>query len=225
MVATVLCRRALGSGNDSSGRRGRRIGQSGHAFFSCSFARYRGGRTGDPPYRAVWVQRSTGARRISLDGFARAVAGNAPGAQRAANQRRTALHPRGSLPHALPHGAATLDSWQLGNRQQRPPPPLLSLDRRGEEKSLAYSPRMGGAVPRFAPAYEGAPCLIGKNSLARSFPASHWMLPRRMKSTRNSPRIWKISTNRCELKVYQSKRRFNKRWRKLRTGRICGAKS
>ncbi len=42
------------------------------------------------------------------------------------------------------------------------------------------------------------------------------MLPRRKKSTRNSPRIWKISTNRCEQKVYQSKRRQVANWPDLR---------
>src|SRR6266481_4983518 len=59
---------------------------------------------------------------------------------RAANQRRAALHPRRSLPHALPHGAARLDSQGLGNQQQWPAEALLSHHTRGKEKAIAAAP-------------------------------------------------------------------------------------
>src|SRR6267378_2118385 len=83
---------------------------------------------------------------------------------RAANQRRSALHPRRSLPHALPHGATRLDPRRLGNQQQRPAEALLSHHTSGKEKAFAAPRGMVGAFPSIAPAQEGVPCLIGKKS-------------------------------------------------------------
>src|SRR5260370_24669682 len=63
---------------------------------------------------------------------------------RTANQRRAALHPRRPLLHALPHGAARLDSRRLGNQQQWPSAALLSHHAYGKEKAVAAAPGMGG---------------------------------------------------------------------------------
>jgi len=82
-LQTVLCRRALGSGNDSSGRRVDALGKvrTPSFVFIC--------RISSRPNRKSFLSAPCGysaqqrARRISLDGFTRAVAGNARGAQRA----------------------------------------------------------------------------------------------------------------------------------------------
>jgi len=84
---------------------------------------------------------------------------------------------------------------------------------------------MGGAVPRFAPAYEGCPMPDWQKLVSQVLSGLALDAAEKDEVHAELARIWKISTNRCEQKVYQSKRRFNKRWRKLRTGRICGAKS
>src|SRR6266480_265563 len=81
---------------------------------------------------------------------------------RAANQRRAALHPRRSLPHALPHGGARLDSRGLGNQQQWPAEALLSHHTRGKEKAIAAAPGMDRTLRRAPAPDEGVQCVIGR---------------------------------------------------------------
>src|ERR1700674_363288 len=81
---------------------------------------------------------------------------------RAANQRRVALHRRRSLPHALPHGAARLDSRRLGNQQQWPTEAVLSHHTSGKEKAFAAPPGMGGTLRRAPAPDEGVQCVIGR---------------------------------------------------------------
>src|SRR6267378_1219471 len=73
-------------------------------------------------------------------------------AHRAANQRRTALHACSLVSHALPLGAARLDSRCLGNQQQRPAAALLSHHAPRKEKAVAAPPGMVGTLPSFAAA-------------------------------------------------------------------------
>src|SRR6266403_1414259 len=91
---------------------------------------------------------------------------------RAANQRRAALHARGPVPHALPHGAARLDSRRMGNQRQRPKAPLLPPHACREEETVTSAEGMGGTVRRTEAADQGVACLIGKDLSAGASPAS-----------------------------------------------------
>src|SRR5260370_38280459 len=62
---------------------------------------------------------------------------------RAANQRRAALHARGPVPHALPHGAARLDSRRMGNQCVGAAETVLPPDSGGEEETVTAAEGMG----------------------------------------------------------------------------------
>src|SRR5260370_8984775 len=101
-------------------------------------------RTGDP-------QRSRGRATSRLRN-------GAP--HRAANQGCAALHARGPVSHAVPHGAARLDSRRVGNQPGRAPQALLPPQSFWEEKVIAATQGMGRTLWCAAEAYPGRACLM-----------------------------------------------------------------
>src|SRR5260370_364326 len=164
-------------------------------------------RTGDP-------QRSRGRAASRLRN-------GAP--HRAANQGRAALHAGCALSHALPHGAARLDSRELGDQRQRPEAPLLPPHSFWEEKVIATSQRMGGTLWRAEAVDQGGPCLIGENLSASVSPAWPLMLKRGMKSKWNSRHTWKNRTKYFAKKDCPKQKRVIEPLSKLRIGGIFSA--
>src|SRR5258708_22418045 len=160
-------------------------------------------RTGDP-------QRSRG-RAISR------LRNGAP--HRAANQGRAALHAGCALSHAVPHGAAGLDSRRLGNQPGRAPQALLPPHSFWEEKVIAATQGMGRTLWCAEEADQGGACLIGKSLTASVSPTWPLMLRRRMKSKWNSRHTWKNRTKYFAKKDYLIKTRLHK---PLSDFRSCG---
>src|SRR4029077_2370614 len=135
-------------------------------------------------------------------------------AHRGTNQGCVALHARGALSHALPDGAARLDSRRLGNQSLGTAQAVLSPHSFWEEKVIATAQGMGGTLWRAEEADQGVACLIGKSLSASASPASPLMLKRRTKSKWNSPRTWKKRTNASEKRACAKRTRCNEPWRK-----------